>query len=134
MNVNNFLSNDGNLEKVKAIYELTQKNSSIYEKKEILQNNNDYYIIYSNDSKKTKQIISYNNNNNECKKVISIIEQLNLISNCENYELDWINLYYTNTYPNCEKDLKIFMLSAIGKLLKENKILKERLNNLELQF
>ena len=80
MNINKFLSNDSNFEKVKAIYELTQKNSSIYEKKEILQNNNDYYIIYSNDSKKTKQIISYNNNNNECKKVISIIEQLNLIS------------------------------------------------------
>ena len=39
MNINKFLSNDSNFEKVKAIYELTQKNSSIYEKKEILQNN-----------------------------------------------------------------------------------------------
>ena len=134
MNINNFLSNKNNFYKVAAIYQLTQNSKSQYEKKELLENNNNYFIVYTNNSSKKKQIISYTNNNYECKKVISIIEQLNLISNCEHKELDWLNLFYNNSYPNCENDLKIFMLTAIGKLLKENKNLKDRLTNLESQL
>jgi hypothetical protein len=131
MNINYFLSNKDNFNKVQLIYENSQKNLSLYDKTKITSNDGLFYMEYPEVIRKN-ELISYDNDNMEIKKIISIIEQLNLISDCENIDMKWLDLLYSDTYPNCTNDLKIFMLSAIGKLLKENKNLKDRLTNLEL--
>ena len=122
MNINKFLSVNSNFIKVKKIYERNE-NVSIYDKKLLKFIDGNFYLC--NEVRDINEIISYQNNNIEVKKIIGIIEQLNLISETVNKDLKWLDLFYSKTYPNCENNFKIYILSALEKLLKENHELKE---------
>ena len=130
MNIERFLSDEYNFLRINEIHKSNQINKSIHQKTKIIKIDNKFYFKNISNNDKI-ELISYNNSNNEVKKLINIIEQLNLINDCENYEMEWINLLRKNTYPYNENNLNIFILTAIGKLLKENKILKEKLKQIE---
>jgi len=91
MNINKFLSVNSNFIKVKKIYERNE-NVSIYDKKLLKFIDGNFYIC--NEVRDINEIISYQNNNIEVKKIIGIIEQLNLISETVNKDLKWLDLFY----------------------------------------
>jgi len=127
MDINLFLSNKDNFTRVSYIYNKIQETHPEASRKNIKQINNKYYLVNSN----INELISFKNKNYEVAKLLDIISQIYLLNECENYELEWLNLLYTNGFPKVENKLNYFVLTSIGKLLKENKELKDRLDYLE---
>ena len=110
------------------IYDKIQETLPETTRRKIKQIGNNYYLVNSN---MNNEIISFKNRNYEVAKLLDIVSQIYLLNECENNELEWLNLLYSNGFPKVENKLTYFILTSIGKLLKENKELKDRLNNLE---
>jgi hypothetical protein len=128
MDINLFLSVKDNFTRVTYIYDKIQETLPETTRRKIKQIGNNYYLVNSN---MNNEIISFKNRNYEVAKLLDIVSQIYLLNECENYELEWLNLLYSNGFPKVENKLTYFILTSIGKLLKENKELKDRLNNLE---
>jgi hypothetical protein len=128
MDINLFLSNTSNFTRVSYIYNKIQETLPESTRRKIEQIDNNYYLVNSN---MNNEIISLKNRNYEVTKLLDIVSQIYLLNECENYELEWLNLLYSNGFPKVENKLTYFILTSVGKLLKENKELKNRLNKLE---
>lgn len=128
MDINLFLSDKDNFTRVTYIYDKIQETLPETTRRKIKQIGNNYYLVNSN---MNNEIISFKNRNYEVAKLLDIVSQIYLLNECENNELEWLNLLYSNGFPKVENKLTYFILTSIGKLLKENKELKDRLNNLE---
>ena len=132
MNINLFLMNYDNFTKVNNIYikleERIPEQNRLYLKK--IENH--FYLVNNNES--IHHLISYDNKIYQVTKFIELIEEINLIKECENDELKWLDKLYLNQFPKIENELKYFTLSAINKLLKQNKELKDRIDILEAKL
>lgn len=129
MNINLFLLNHDNFTKINNIYKKLEEKISEQQRFHLKKINNNFYLI--NKDETIHHLISYDNKVYQVTKFIELIEEINLIKECESNELKWLDNLYLNQYPKIENELKYFTLSAINKLLKENKELKERIEYLE---
>ena len=128
MDINLFLSDKDNFKRVTYIYDKIQETLPESTRRKIEQIDKNYYLVNSN---MNNEIISFKNRNYEVAKLLDIVSQIYLLNECENSELEWLNLLYSNGFPKVENKLNYFILTSIGKLLKENKELKDRVNYLE---
>ena len=129
MNINLFLINPDNFTRVNNIYKKLEERISSQQRLVLRKINNTLYLM--NKEGTIHHLISYDNKIYQVMKFIELLEEIYLIKECEYNDSKWLDNFYLNGYPQIENNLKYFMLSSIGKLLKENKELKERLDILE---
>lgn len=132
MNINLYLLKPENFIKVNSIHNKLEERIPESNRFYLKKIENQFYLI--NKTSTIHHLISYDSNNYQVTKFIELVEELMLINMCEFDENKWIENIYLNTTPKIENNLKYFTLSAISKLLKENRDLKNRIEFLESKF
>ena len=124
--------NYDNFTKVNNIYKKLEERIPQQNRLYLKKIENHFYLINNNES--IHHLISYDNKIYQVTKFIELIEEINLIKECESDEFKWLDKLYLNQFPKIENELKYFTLSAINKLLKQNKELKDRIDILEAKL